>query len=78
MKKILVDFDIDTIFREIVYVRGNAVCNCNDVVRDPQTAVNLYDLRVCASCGGVVDWYSQNRSDKYLGASGYDEYNDED
>lgn len=75
--KIEVDYDIATIFRETVYVRGNGVCNCVAGVCDPQRAVNLYDLKVCATCGGIVDWYSQRQVDIYEGNSGYDEYDHE-
>ena len=52
---IKVNYDIGTIFREIVYVRNNHTeCECSN--QDPQQAVNLtYNMYlVCATCGGLV------------------------
>lgn len=55
--QIKVSYDVDTIFREIVYVRNKqASCKCSAMLCDPQNAINLSTgvYRVCASCGGLV------------------------
>jgi hypothetical protein len=74
--KITVEYDISSVFSEIVAVKGVNECACVPEKINPQVPCNFKDFkdcRVCATCGGQVrdivnDYYNFTN-----GYSGYDE-----
>jgi hypothetical protein len=73
---IQVDADIDTIFRDYVFVKRNKPTSCGCMVEkmSPVTAVNLHwQTRICAECGGTISEAAYEAYDRYYGYSGYDE-----
>lgn len=74
--KIAVDFNIDTIFREYVYVNAQKECKCDYDVMLPLLPINKMptdDWRMCASCGGYLTNNLVREYNRYNGYSGFDE-----
>lgn len=77
---IKVDYDIDTVFREWVFVRtsNNVQCSCGFDKMLPIVPVNMLtkdigDWRICATCGGVLDNHLVTEYNRFNGYSGYDD-----
>jgi hypothetical protein len=74
--KIEIDFNIDTIFREWVYVKNVKQCGCGFDVMLPIVPVNKMpsnDWRICVTCGGKLTNNLVSQYNRYNGYSGYDE-----
>lgn len=71
-----VDFNIDTIFREWVYVKNSKECGCGFDTMLPIVPVNKMPdsgWRMCVTCGGRLTDSLVSEYNRYNGYSGYDE-----
>lgn len=75
-KKISVEFDTDTVFRDWIYVNREIpqYCTCDVLTMAPVYALN-FQKKICAECGNIVTELKENGYDEFFGYSGYDELN---
>lgn len=73
---IKVNLDIDTVFREYVYVNSGNECSCGFDLMLPIAPVNKMpgdNWRMCVTCGGELTSQLVSEYNRFNGYSGFDE-----